>query len=267
MNFENLLFETDAHVATVTLNRPDRLNALSAGLREDLYAVTDHIHSNDDIRAVIITGAGRGFCSGADVGARPEPGVEPEVPSQNSRLDQYGWVGKLATAVYEVGVPTIAAMNGVAAGAGMSVSLACDIRVGSTNSRFKTVFAERGLSPDTGMSYFLPRLIGYGRAADLIFTSRDVYGEEAYRLGLLDRLVEPDEVMTAARETAAMICALPPMAIRSGKRTLQQNQDLDFHRALRNETVGLSHATRAPHDMKEQREAFLEKRKPTFTGN
>ena len=139
--------------------------------------------------------------------------------------------------------------------------------MGSTNSRFKTVFAERGLSPDTGMSYFLPRLIGYGRAADLIFTSRDVYGEEAYRLGLLDRLVEPDEVMTAARETAAMICALPPMAIRSGKRTLQQNQDLDFHRALRNETVGLSHATRAPHDMKEQREAFLEKRKPTFTGN
>ena len=268
MSYENLLFETQDHVATVTLNRPDRLNALSAGLREDLYTVTDHIDANDDIRAVIITGAGRGFCSGADVGARPaDDDAESEQPSQNARLDQYGWVGKLSMAIYELGVPTIAAMNGVAAGAGMSISLACDIRVGSANSRFKTVFAERGLSPDTGMSYFLPRLLGYGRAADLIFTSRDVFGEEAYQLGLLDRLVDPDAVMDSAREAAVMISALPPMAIRSGKRTLQQNQDLDFHRALRNETVGLSHATRAPHDMKEQRDAFLEKRKAIFTGN
>ncbi len=266
MTYSYLLFETSDHVATVTLNRPERLNALSADLREDIYAVTDEINNDDNIRAVILTGAGRGFCSGADVSANAPADAPTGPPSQNSRLDQYGWVGKLSMAIHEMGVPTIAAMNGVAAGAGMSISLACDIRVGSEATRFRTVFAERGLSPDTGMSYFLPRLIGYGRAADLIFTSRDVYGEEAYRLGLLDRLVAADSVMDSARETAAMICALPPMAIRSGKRTLQQNQDLDFHRALRNESVGLSHATRAPNDMQEQRAAFLEKRKPTFTG-
>ncbi len=116
------------------------------------------------------------------------------------------------------------------------------------------------------MSYFLPRLIGYGRAADLIFTSRNVDGEEAYRLGLLDRLVEHDEVMQTSMEVASQMAALPPMAIRAGKRTLQQNQDLGFHQSLRNETTGLSYARRAPNDMKEQRASFLEKRSANFTG-
>jgi len=116
------------------------------------------------------------------------------------------------------------------------------------------------------MSYFLPRIIGYGRAADLIFTSRDVDGDEAYRLGLLDRLVDQDEIVSTAVEIGKKISSLPPMAIRSGKRVLQQNMSRDFHEALRNETLGLQFATRSPHDAAEQRKSFLEKRKPNFTG-
>ena len=158
------------------------------------------------------------------------------------------------------------AARAVAAGAGMSIALGCDLRVGSARSRFKTVFAERGLSPDSGMSYFLPRLIGYGRAADLIFTSRNVEGEEAYRLGLLDRFVADDEMMACARQVAGEIASLPPMAIRSGKRVLQHNMELTFHQALRNESFGLSFARRSPNDQKEQRASFVEKRKPKFTG-
>jgi 2-(1,2-epoxy-1,2-dihydrophenyl)acetyl-CoA isomerase len=265
MAYECLLYEVSDHIATVTLNRPDKLNAINGRLREELNEVCREVYTDDDVRVVIFTGAGRGFCSGADV-TGPRPERSDEVPGQNERLDEMGWVGKLATSVYHVGVPSIAAMNGVAAGAGMSVALACDIRVGSEKSRFRTVFAERGLSPDTGMSYFLPRLIGYGRAADLIFTSRDVPGEEAYRLGLLDRFVEPDQVMASAREAASQIAALPPMAIRSGKRVLQQNQDTDFIQSLRNETAGLGYARRSPNDQKEQRAAFVEKRKPEFKG-
>jgi 2-(1,2-epoxy-1,2-dihydrophenyl)acetyl-CoA isomerase len=148
----------------------------------------------------------------------------------------------------------------------MSISLACDMRVGFEGSRFRTVFAERGLSPDTGMSYFLPRIVGYARAADLIFTSRDVRGDEAYRIGLLDRLVDEQEILSTAIEIGKQISALPPMAIRSGKRVLQQNMSRDFHEALRNETLGLQFAGRAPNDAKEQRAAFVEKRKATFTG-
>ena len=264
MSYQCLDFDVSDQVAIVTLNRPDKLNALNAGLREELLDVCDSVHAADEIRALIITGAGRGFCSGADVSGAPPK--SDGVPPQNERLDDMGWVGRLAMAVYEIGKPTVAVINGVAAGAGMSLALACDLRVGSGASRFKTVFAERGLSPDTGMSYFLPRIVGYGRAADLIFTSRNVNGEEAYRLGLLDRLVSEDDVMNCAHELVGQIVALPPMAIRSGKRVLQQNMDLSFHQALRNESVGLSFARRSPNDQKEQRAAFLEKRKPNFTG-
>ena len=266
MSYEFLNLERDEGLALVTLNRPDSLNALNQGLRDDINAVSEEIYNNDSVRAVIFTGAGRGFCSGADVSGRGPRGERGGLPPQNSRLDQMGWVGKLAMSIYEIGVPSIAAMNGVAAGAGMSIALGCDMRVGSVNSRFKTVFAERALSPDSGMSFFLPRLIGYGRAADLIFTSRAIDGEEAYRLGLLDRLVEPDQVLTAAKEVAGQIAALPPMAIRAGKRVLQQNMSMDFHDALRNEMVGLSYAGRAPNDRAEQRAAFLEKRPGKFTG-
>ncbi|HJP50203.1 MAG TPA: enoyl-CoA hydratase/isomerase family protein [Pseudomonadales bacterium] len=264
MDYETINYETDEQIAIVTLNRPEKLNALNGKLRDELNNVCAQIYNNDDVRAVVFTGTGRGFCSGADLtGAVPRA---KGTPTQNARLDEMGWVGKLATSVYEIGVPSIAAMNGVAAGAGMSISLACDMRVGFEGSRFRTVFAERGLSPDTGMSYFLPRIVGYARAADLIFTSRDVRGDEAYRIGLLDRLVDEQEILSTAIEIGKQISALPPMAIRSGKRVLQQNMSRDFHEALRNETLGLQFAGRAPNDAKEQRAAFVEKRKATFTG-
>ncbi len=264
MAFECLDYDVSEHIATVTFNRPDKLNALNAALRDEIHAACTRIYQDDGVRVAIFTGKGRGFCAGADLtGPRPEG---EETPSQNERLDNLGWVGRLASGIYQLGKPTIAVMNGVAAGAGMSISLACDLRIGSAVSRFKTVFAERGLSPDTGMSYFLPRLIGYGRAADLIFTSRDVRGEEAYRLGLLDRFVAEGEMMSCAREVASQMAALPPMAIRSSKRVLQDNMDLDFNRAMINESSGLQFARRSPNDQREQRASFVEKRKPKFTG-
>ena len=264
MAYEALHYHTDGHVGIITLDRPEKLNALNAQLRDELCDVAANIYQDDNIRAVILTGEGRGFCSGADLTAGA---VEPDaIPPQNSRLDEMGWVGRLATAIYDIGKPSVAAINGVAAGAGMSLSLACDMRVGHSGSRFRTVFAERGLSPDTGMSYFLPRIVGYSRAADLIFTSRDVNGEEAYRLGLLDRLVDEAELLNAALEVATQIAALPPMAIRSGKRVLQQNMERGFIEALRNESIGLKFARLSPNDNKEQAAAFREKRKPHFTG-
>jgi 2-(1,2-epoxy-1,2-dihydrophenyl)acetyl-CoA isomerase len=170
-------------------------------------------------------------------------------------------------AVYQtLDKPIIAAVNGVAAGAGMSLALACDMRVGTEHTRFKTVFIERSLSPDTGMSYFLPRIVGYSRACDLVFTSRFVEAQEAYRIGLLDRLVSVERLHAEAIELANQIAFWPPVAMQATRRVLQQSMAASFEEQLRHESFGLLLARRAPHDAQESRDSFLERRAPRFTG-
>lgn len=255
------------HVAVLTLDRPDRLNALDDALRGAIHAAIDEVRGDDEVRAVVLTGAGRGFCAGADLMGRVAGDAGGAVAGQDERLDEWGWVGRLALAVHGLDKPTIAAVNGVAAGAGMSLSLGCDIRVGCPASRFKTVFVERALSPDTGMSYLLPRILGTGRAFDLVFTSRDVGADEAYRLGLLDRLVgEGEDVVDAAVALAETIVRWPPLALRSAKRVLQHNVDATFDEALRYESAGLDYAMRATNDRKESIASFREKREARYTG-
>ena len=258
-----VLVERTGHVAVLTLNRPHKLNALDGELRDAMHDAVETVRTDDDVRAVVVTGAGRGFCSGADL---TSGGGEPRPPSQNDHLDELGWVGRQALALYGLDKPVIAAVNGVAAGAGMSLALACDMRVGSENARFKTVFIERNLSPDSGMSFFLPRIVGYSRAADLIYTSRAVDAEEAYRMGLLDRLVDHDELLERAIELASQMADWPPLALRVSKRVLQHNVECDLADALRYELTSLSYGNRAVNDRKESLAAFRERRKPKFTG-
>jgi len=258
-----LALDRQGHSAIITLNRPDKLNALSADLRDALTSALTEAREDDEVRTVILTGAGRGFCSGADLTGPAPAGT---TPSQNTHLDEFGWVGRQAMSVYHLDKPVIGAINGVAAGAGMSLALSCDMRVGSENSRFKSVFIERNLSPDSGLSFFLPRVVGQSRAADLIYTSRAVDAEEAYRIGLLDRLVAHDALLDTALEIAEQMAAWPPLALRSSKRVLQHNLEVGLEDALRYEMTGLSFARRASNDAKESRAAFIEKRKPTYTG-
>lgn len=264
MSYEDLIYERHDNVALITFNRPEKLNALGAVLRREQLEVIQEVRDDDSIRAVVFTGAGRGFCSGADLTGGGGGGGEG--PTQTQLLDEFSWVGNQAKAVYGLDKPTIAAMNGVAVGAGMSFALACDLRVGSENARFKTVFAERNLSPDSGMSFFLPRIVGYSRAADLIFTSRNCDAEEAYRMGLLDRLVPHDELIERSLELAGQMAFWPPLAIRAGKRVLQHNIEADLDSALRYELAGLGHARKAVNDAKESALSFREKRAPKFTG-
>ena len=263
-NYQHLRIEIADQIATVTLDRPEKLNALSRGLHDEMVQAANQLRADDDVRVLIITGAGRGFCSGADLTARPaENGVSND---QAARLDEFGWVGAQALAFGAIDKPTIAAVNGVAAGAGMSLALACDIRVGSEKARFKTVFLERSLSPDAGMTWFLPRIIGYARASELILTSRFVESDEALEIGLLNRRVAHDELLSAARETAAQIAFWPPMAARAAKRVLQRNLNATLEEGLRNEIVAISHARQAPHDVAEAQASFVERRQPQFTG-
>jgi 2-(1,2-epoxy-1,2-dihydrophenyl)acetyl-CoA isomerase len=271
MSYEAILYETRGPVAIITLNKPERLNAIGGAVREEVHAAVEAAHHDDAVRAAIITGAGRGFCSGADLSgaatrAAGGGGGIPSPTSQGERMDEMGWVGRWAKRFAHFDKPLIAAVNGVAAGAGMSMALACDVRVGSTNARFKTVFVERNLSPDSGMSYFLPRIVGYSRAADLVFSSRAVGAEEAYRIGLLDRLVEPEALIDEAVKLGEEMAQWPPLAIRMAKRVLQHNQDAELDDALRYESVALGFARRATNDTRESIASFAEKRKGVYTG-
>ena len=265
MSEEPILIERRDKVAVVTLNRPDRLNALNTALQDAINATCRELRDDDTVWAVVLTGAGRGFCAGADlVSERP---AGDRVPSRQERLDVYGWVGRLAMSVYRtLDKPIIAAVNGVSVGAGMSLALACDMRVGSPKTRFKSVFIERSLSPDSGLSFFLPRIVGYSRACDLIFSSRFVEAEEAYRLGLLDCLVPEQKLMDEALELASQVAFWPQVAMQSARRVLQQSMESTLEQQLRNEVLGLNFARRAPHDVKESQDSFIERRPPKFTG-
>jgi 2-(1,2-epoxy-1,2-dihydrophenyl)acetyl-CoA isomerase len=264
MTTSSLRRERRGHVLVLTLDRPDRLNALDASLRDGIPEAMAEAQADAEVRAIVLTGEGRGFSSGVDLSG-PRPATTPD--SAADPLDELGWVGRQALAVHGCDKPTIAAVNGVAAGAGMSLALACDLRVGSSATRFRTVFLERNLSPDSGMSWFLPRIVGYSRAADLLFTSRDVGGEEAYRLGLLDRFVDdPSSLVDEAVAVADQIASLPPVAMRSAKRVLQHNLGVGLEEALRYEMAGLGYARKARNDGVEAMASFREKRPPHFTG-
>lgn len=264
MAYQDLILDIADDVATVTLNRPEKLNALNRSLQAEMLDVCRELKHNDGVRAIVWTGAGRGFCSGADLtGPRP---VGDDEPPWQEMIDEDGWVGRQAKAVYLIDKPTIAAVNGVAAGAGMSLALACDIRIGSDQARFKAVFIERALAPDAGMSYFLPRLVGQGNALDMILTSRPVGAEEALRMGLLQRIVAHDELVGSAQETAAQIAAFPPLAAMMSKRSVQRSLDHDFEEQLRYEIRSIEIARRAKDDAAESIASFRERRAPKYRG-
>jgi 2-(1,2-epoxy-1,2-dihydrophenyl)acetyl-CoA isomerase len=267
-DYETITLERRGQVAVLTLNRPDRLNAINPDLRREVEGAVAAVKADDEARALVVTGAGRGFCAGADLlGSGPVATGRVEEPtSQDGKLDEMGWVGRWATMWHDFDKPLIGAINGVAAGAGMSTALACDVRIGSEHARFKSVFIERNLSPDSGLSWFLPRVVGYAAAADIIFTSRAVDAEEALRIGLLNRVVKPDELLHAAVAYAEQMTQWPPLAMRMSKRVLQHSLEVELEDALRYESVGLSFARKAKNDVAESRASFLEKRKGVYTG-
>ena len=258
--------DRDEHVAIVTLNRPERLNALNAVLWDEICEVAEELRADDDVRAVVFTGAGRGFCSGADITPRSENGDTPTL-TRDELLDEYGKIGRQALTIYQrLDKPTIAAVNGPAAGAGYSLSVACDLRTGSALTRFKTVFLERNISTDSGMSYFLPRIVGYSRAMDLIYSSRWVESEEAYRIGLIDRVYPEETLVEDSIKLAKEMSAWPPVATQMAKRVLQHSMNSSLEDQLRFESQGLNISRRATHDQAESRDFRLEKRAPKFTG-
>jgi 2-(1,2-epoxy-1,2-dihydrophenyl)acetyl-CoA isomerase len=263
MIYECLLYEMKDGIATLTLNRPERLNALGGTLRQDLFDAVTRAGADPEVRVMVLTGAGKGFCSGGDVKAmgeakadqRERPLIEKIAPGRDRTL----------LAMREAPQPIIAAVNGAAAGAGMNLALGCDIRIASTAAKFTQAFVKRGLHPDWGGTYFLPRVVGMAKACEMIFTGEVIDAAEALRLGIVSRVVAPEELLPAAYDIARRIAAGPPVAIRLAKRSLYANEDLDLRGALQIETMAQNICFETE-DATEGIRAFGEKRAPTFKG-
>ncbi|PYM26564.1 MAG: enoyl-CoA hydratase/isomerase family protein [Candidatus Rokuibacteriota bacterium] len=263
MTYECLIHEVKDGIATLTLNRPERLNALGGTLRDDLHDALTRSAADPDVRVLIITGAGKGFCSGGDVkamneakeGQRERPLLEKIAPGRDRTL----------LAMRDAPQPIIAAVNGAAAGAGMNLALGCDIRLASTAAKFSQAFVKRGLHPDWGGTYFLPRIVGMAKACELIFTGAVIDAAEALRLGIVSQVVEPEELLPAAQALARAIAAGPPIAIRLAKRGLYRNAESDLRTALEYETFAQNTCFETE-DAREGIRAFVEKRAPVFRG-
>ncbi|MBX7110896.1 MAG: enoyl-CoA hydratase/isomerase family protein [Dehalococcoidia bacterium] len=261
MTYENLQLERDGHVAIIRLNRPERLNALSGGLVRDLNDVWDQLDTEfPQIRAIILTGNGRGFCSGADLSAQIA-GVSGEAP--RPAWDPRSSIPPLAPRMRLVQQPIIAAVNGVATGAGLSLSLASDIRIASTEARFASIFVKRGLVPDTGSSVSLVDLIGLGAASEMAYTGRLVDAQWALEKGLVNKVVPPDQLMDSAMALAQEIAGNPPLTVRASKQLIHRRQRLDDALPYEHDANGPSMPS---DDRIEALRAFVEKRDPVYYG-
>lgn len=263
MDFSTLLFEVNDAVATVTLNRPDVLNSFNADMRRELRCAFAEIETNGGVRAVILTAAGRGFCAGQDLRERLPEYQSGRAPVLGETLRQE--YNPLILAMRRLPKPIVGAINGVAAGAGCSLALACDLRVASDQASFLQAFVRIGLVPDSGSSFFLPQLIGMARAAEMMLLAEPVSAARALELGLVNRVVPPDRLLATVRELASSLATLPTKAIGQTKRQLNLALSAGLEAVLEEEASGQAMASQT-HDHLEGVQAFLEKRPAQFTG-
>jgi 2-(1,2-epoxy-1,2-dihydrophenyl)acetyl-CoA isomerase len=261
MSYDHLLINTTSGVRTITLNRPERLNAVNPRLADELPSALDDASRDDGVRVVVITGAGRGFCAGLDLS---EPPTLPE-GNLRARLDPLAWVGRWVLAAVRCEKPLIAAINGAAAGAGFGLTLACDIRLIARGARVTAGYVRRGLSPDAGVSYMLPRLIGLSRANDIILTGRDVDADESLRIGIAAALYDDATFAEDVARYAQRLAAGPPIAFALTKRLLASTFDVSLDEQLSRELVAIKTCF-ASQDVAEAIRAFAEKRTPAFRG-
>ena len=258
---DEILASTTDHICTITLNRPDKRNALNGTMIEQLRAAFARVAADTTVRVVVLRANGPAFCAGLDLS---EP---PTLPSSTrvERLDPYAWVGTWVRSVVACEKPVIAAVNGPAAGAGFGLALACDLRIVAASARMTAGYARRGLSPDAGVSYFLPRHVGLARAADILLTGRDVDADEAARIGLATEVVADDAFVDRVRAYAAQLAMGAPIAHALTKRLLVRSLDTELDVALRDELVSIKQCF-TTRDVAEAIAAFREKRRPHFTG-
>jgi 2-(1,2-epoxy-1,2-dihydrophenyl)acetyl-CoA isomerase len=258
---ESVLYDLADGVATITLDRPDAMNSLTVEAKTALRAALERARDDDAVRAVVLTGSGRAFCAGQDL-REHAANLEAGKGLGGTVEEHYNPIVSLVTGMPK---PVIAAVNGVAAGAGFSLALACDLRVASEKASFATAFTKIGLAPDTGMSWTLQRIVGRARATELLLLAEPVRAGEALELGLVNRVVPADELATAVRELAVRLAAGPTAAYAAVKTALDHAAVADLAGALEKEAE-LQAACAATADHASATRAFLRKEQPVFEG-
>ena len=261
--YRTIAVDTEDGISTITLNRPDSLNAFNEAMKAELLDVLKTIERDDAVRCLVITGAGRAFSSGQDLGDLKEMYAGSEPPDLGEML-RTGY-NPLIRRIRGMDKPVIAAVNGVAAGAGCSFALACDLRIASQKASFIEAFIQVGLIPDCGGTFMLPRLVGIGKAMEMCFTGQKLSAEEALRIGLVNRVVAPEELTDATMELARKLANLPTKAIGLTKRLINQSHASDLSAQLEAEAFAQTTAARTADHLEGVR-AFMEKRPAKYTG-
>ncbi|MCP5092246.1 MAG: enoyl-CoA hydratase/isomerase family protein [Gammaproteobacteria bacterium] len=268
-----ILFRVEDNVGIITLNRPDKLNAVSWELAEELAALLYSLRDNDEVRAIVLTGAGRAFCAGGDVDwisgdtDRPMPGTsDPSRPiPRYQRKSPGGPFVDVVRQIVAVEKPVIAAVHGAAVGAGLGYALACDRRFGDSTTKMSAIFTKIGMAPDCGISYFLPRLVGFSNALMLVETAKMVAAEECRELGLLDELLPEDGAFDAALAYAKTLASRASVAVDMARRLIHMSQTHTLEQMLDYEAV-VGTMVASTLDAKEGTAAFLQKRDPVYRG-
>lgn len=264
-DYADILYEIDGNVATITLNRPDRLNAISGPMLISFSKALQDADADTDIRVIIITGAGRGFCAGLDlkdliggtgIGANGGGGLATQRFDLNNAPP---------IVLHNTDKPVICALNGPAAGYGMDLALGADIRIASAEAKLAAVFTKRGILPESGGSWLLPRMLGWAKAAEVAFTGRTLGAQECLELGLVNQVVEHEMLAEATREMADEIAANAPLAVQATKRMMRLGLDETFEANVHHVFLQLLPLF-GTQDFQEGVKAFIEKREPTFQG-
>ncbi len=260
-----LLVERDEHVAVVTLNRPERLNAITGPMLDAFSQALIELDDDPAVRCIVITGAGRGFCAGLDLQDQASGQGLGSGSGIGATTQRFNLRDAPPTVLHNLDTPTICALNGGAAGYGMDLALGCDIRLASEKGKLSAAFTKRGVLPESGGTWLLPRIVGWSKAAEIMFTGRTLEAPQLLEEGLVSQVVPADELMPAARALAAEIAANAPLAVQATKRMMRMGQNETFEANVHHVFLQLLPLFRSK-DFKEGVTAFLEKREPDFEG-
>ncbi len=267
MAYESIILQIADGVATLTLNRPNKLNALDPTLLQESAKVIRDLNNDDQVKVLIITGAGRAFCSGADMSG-PIGGTDLNQPSigRRERLEPFVSFGWLIRQIDEFAKPVIAAINGIAAGGGLAIALACDVRIASAEAQFSCIFVRRGLVADCGATFYLPRVVGVDKALELMWSGDFIDTKEAERIGLVTRVVPAEGLLKSAAEFASRLAHGPSVSIELQKRLIYEGlRTTSVQSQMAHENFAQNICSQTE-DVKEGRASFLERREPNFTG-
>jgi len=268
MDFETIVIKKEGHIATIVLNRPDALNAITRKMFEELKFALRDINEDPDVRVMVLTGAGRAFCASVDMkeaGAKVGERLLPHMSVEEIREFLRHFPQSVTLGIRNMEKPTIAMVNGLAVGDGFDWVLACDIRIGSENAKFMNAFVKMAAFPNTGATWLYPRIMGLGKALEMLYTGDWIGAEEAHRIGILNKLVPAGELETVAMDLARKIAKGPPITIKWLKLQTYRGLEMSLETALELAADGEA-ITLSTEDHIEAVAAFLENREPVFKG-